>query len=68
MIQLFYVGSAGGINKSTDNGISWKKFTHKNQTFPISGNFVVALSYNKYDNTIWGATWSHRYNNEFQWC
>ena len=55
--STLYVGSAGGINKSTDNGISWKKFTHKNQTYPISGNFVVALSYNKFDNTIWGATW-----------
>lgn len=55
--STLYVGSAGGINKSTDNGISWKKYTRTNQDFPISGNFVVALAYNKYDNTVWAATW-----------
>lgn len=55
--STLYVGTAGGINKSTDNGISWKKFTRTNQTFSISGNFVVALAFNKHDNSIWGATW-----------
>lgn len=55
--SILYVGSAGGINKSTDNGVSWRKFTRTNQDFSISGNFVVALAYNNYDNTIWGATW-----------
>ncbi|HLG32645.1 MAG TPA: sialidase family protein, partial [Ignavibacteriaceae bacterium] len=28
------VGTADGINKSTDNGISWLKFNHQNQTEP----------------------------------
>jgi len=60
-----WVGTAGGINKSTDNGISWKKFTHTNQTFPISGNFVVALGYNSYDKTVWGATWKAQSQTEF---
>ena len=63
--STIYVGSAGGINKSTDNGISWRKFTHTNQNFPISGNFIVALAYNKYDNTIWGATWKAQGQTEF---
>lgn len=63
--STLYVGSAGGINKSTDNGISWKKFTHTNQSFPISGNFIVALGYNNYDNTIWGATWKAQSQTEF---
>jgi hypothetical protein len=53
--STLYVGSAGGINKSTDGGISWTKFTHLNQDNPISGNFVVALAYN--NGTVWGATW-----------
>jgi photosystem II stability/assembly factor-like uncharacterized protein len=38
-----WVGTAGGINKSTDGGVSWQKFSHQNQNYAISGNFVVAL-------------------------
>ena len=63
--SMLYVGTAGGINKSTDYGISWKKFTHTNQSFPIGGNFIVALGYNNYDNTVWGATWKAQDQNEF---
>jgi ligand-binding sensor domain-containing protein len=55
--STLYVGTAGGINKSTDNGISWQKFSNQNQTKPISGNFVVGLGYNQITQTIWGATW-----------
>ncbi|MBU0474255.1 MAG: hypothetical protein KKF62_08830 [Bacteroidetes bacterium] len=55
--STLYVGTSGGINKSTDNGISWKKFNHQNQANPISGNFVVGLGFNKADNSIWAATW-----------
>lgn len=52
-----YVGTAGGINKSTDGGISWVKFNHTNQSNPISGNFILSLQHNKFDNSIWAATW-----------
>lgn len=52
-----YYGTADGINKSTDGGISWVKFNRTNQANPISGNFILALDYNKYDNSIWAATW-----------
>ncbi|MFC2083810.1 hypothetical protein ACFLS9_02015 [Bacteroidota bacterium] len=55
--STLFVGTAGGINKSTDNGISWKKFNHQNQDHPISGNFVTALGYDRVTNTLWGATW-----------
>ena len=41
--SVIWVGTAGGINKSTDGGVSWRKFSHQNQNFAISGNFVVAL-------------------------
>jgi photosystem II stability/assembly factor-like uncharacterized protein len=51
------VGTAGGINKSTDNGISWQKFNHQNQTQPITGNFITALAYDKAKNVIWASTW-----------
>ncbi len=52
-----YVGTAGGINKSTDSGISWIKFNHTNQTNPISGNFILALDYNEFNGSIWAGTW-----------
>jgi photosystem II stability/assembly factor-like uncharacterized protein len=55
--STIFVGTAAGINKSTDGGISWTKFNHLNQNHSISGNFVVAMSYNTVNNSIWAATW-----------
>jgi hypothetical protein len=51
-----YVGTAGGVNKSTDGGISWIKFNHLNETNPIAGDWVVRLIYNQYNHTLWAAT------------
>jgi ligand-binding sensor domain-containing protein len=59
------VGTAGGINISTDGGSSWEKVNHQNQSQPISGNFVVALGYNRDSKTIWGATWMAELPGEF---
>ncbi len=63
--STLYVGTAGGINKSTDGGISWRKFNHQNQANPISGNFVVALGFNKNNNSLWAATWVAEGTGEF---
>jgi len=52
--SVLYVGTAGGINKSTDGGISWRKFNHTNQDNPIGGNWIIALAYN--NNKLWAAT------------
>ncbi len=56
--SVIWVGTAGGINKSTDGGISWRKFSHQNQLKPISGNFVVALNEQRWKNRriLWAAT------------
>ena len=51
-----WVGTAEGISKSSDDGATWERFTHQNQEVPISGNFVVSLAYQEYNNTIWAAT------------
>jgi hypothetical protein len=53
-----WVGTAGGINKSTDGGVSWVKFNHQNQLSPISGNFVVAIAEQRLQTRqlIWAAT------------
>jgi hypothetical protein len=63
--STLFVGTANGINKSTDSGISWRKFNHLNQENPISGNVVVALGYNSTDKVIWGATWKAEEESEF---
>jgi len=53
-----WIGTAGGINRTTDGGQSWIKFNHTNQTSPISGNFVVALHKQNFagHSIIWAAT------------
>jgi len=55
---VLWVGTAGGVNKSLDNGRTWTNFNHQNQAEPISGNFVVALAAQHYGGTeyIWAAT------------
>ena len=60
-----YVGTAGGIIKSTDNGSSWIKFNHTNQSNPISGNFVLSIKQNHFDKSIWAATWKADGQTEF---
>jgi photosystem II stability/assembly factor-like uncharacterized protein len=54
--STLYVGTAGGLNKSTDGGVSWTKFNHVNESNPISGDWVVALAYSQTDSTLWAAT------------
>jgi len=55
---VLWVGTAGGVNRSTDGGVTWTSFSHQNQAQPISGNFVVALENQEYGNKniIWAAT------------
>jgi hypothetical protein len=63
--STLYVGTADGINKSTDGGTSWVKFNHQNQTNAISGDFIVALGYNKTSSSVWAASWQAEDSNEF---
>jgi photosystem II stability/assembly factor-like uncharacterized protein len=37
-------------------GTAGQRFTHTNQNSPISGNFVIGLFHNPYDNSIWATT------------
>ena len=55
---VLWVGTAGGVNRSTDGGDTWTNFNHQNQAEPISGNFVVAVRSQQYDGReiIWAAT------------
>ncbi len=63
--DTLYVGTAGGINKSTDGGISWIKFNNRNQLKPISGDFVLSIESNEFDNSIWAATWKAEGQSEY---
>jgi photosystem II stability/assembly factor-like uncharacterized protein len=57
--STLWVGTAGGINRTTDGGETWTNFNHQNQSQSIAGNFVVALAHQRYGlrNVIWAATW-----------
>ena len=65
--DAIWIGTAGGINKSKDNGETWISFTHNNQQNPISGNFVVALDYQRTEtkNILWAATWKAEDEDEY---
>jgi hypothetical protein len=59
--STIYVGTANGINKSTDWGLSWRKFNFKNSgtgTNKVSGDFVVNMYIQRYNGKeiVWGAT------------
>lgn len=47
------VGTAGGVNISTDSGKTWRKYTAQNSD--LSGNFIVSLHQGK-DGTIYAST------------
>ncbi len=55
---VLWIGTAGAINKSLDDGQSWMNITHQNQDEPISGNFVVSIRVQNVgdDEYIWAAT------------
>lgn len=58
--DTIWCGTAGGINKSTDGGISWQKFTHQNQERPILGDWVIAIKEQRFQNKtrIWTTNWA----------
>ncbi len=51
-----WVGTVGGISKTSDGGQTWERFTSTNQSQPISGNWVIGLWHNPFDNSVWATT------------
>jgi hypothetical protein len=58
--DTIWCGTAGGINKSTDGGLSWVKFSRKNQSSPILGNWVITIKEQPLNgfSRIWTTNWS----------
>ncbi len=63
--SIVIVGSAGGVNISFDNGISWVKTTANNKSYGISGNFVTAILPIIINDAIYIASWKAEGQNEF---
>ncbi len=57
--SVIWCGTAGGINKSTDGGVSWVKFNHQNQDQSILGNWVIAIEEQRYNgkSRVWTTNW-----------
>lgn len=64
--DTIWCGTAGGINKSTDGGVSWVRFTHQNQTKPILGNWVITIDEQKLisGSRMWATNWRAADNEE----
>jgi ligand-binding sensor domain-containing protein len=62
-----WVGTANGINRSIDGGISWRKFNHQNQINSILGNWVIRIAEQRLDDgaiRIWTTNWRAEDPNE----
>jgi ligand-binding sensor domain-containing protein len=55
--SALWVGTAGGISKSTDEGRTWRMFDFVSTNGGISGNFITALAYQEVTHTVWAASW-----------
>ena len=57
--DTIWCGTAGGVNKSTDGGLSWIRFNHQNQAAPILGNWVIAIGEQRFagKSRIWTTNW-----------
>lgn len=62
--SVLWVGTAQGINKSTDGGENWENFNHNEDG--LSGNFVTALGWQQWsgNDILWAATWQAESSDE----
>jgi len=69
MDTLLWVGTAGGVNLSYDNGETWQNFQHSSTNDnSLTGNFVPALGVQITPDgkkILWAATWTAEGQSEF---
>lgn len=55
-----WAGTAGGLNRSTDGGVSWDRFVADGTPFSLTGNWVVSIEEQPLPgrNPVWIASWS----------
>jgi hypothetical protein len=57
--STIWAGTAGGVNKSTDGGISWVKFSTENQQQHILSDWVIAIGVQRVRSgtRVWTTNW-----------
>ncbi len=57
--SVIWAGTAGGVNRSPDGGISWQKFTRTNQLEPILSDWVIAIAVQRFGglSRVWTTNW-----------
>lgn len=57
--DTIWAGTAGGINRSVDGGLSWSKFTRATQREPILSDWVISISGQRIGTRtrIWTTNW-----------
>ena len=57
--SIVWAGTAGGVNRSSDGGVSWKRFTATNEIEHVLANWTVAIRGQRLGShtRIWTANW-----------
>ncbi len=57
--SIVWAGTAGGINRSADGGVSWKKFSVTNEVNHVLANWVVGIRGQRLTTgtRVWTANW-----------
>ncbi len=59
------VGTGGGFNISFDGGISWRRISSQDSENSISGNWVLDVTSNPFDKSIWISSRYSIFENEY---
>jgi photosystem II stability/assembly factor-like uncharacterized protein len=55
-----WAGTAGGLNRSLDGGLTWRRFTSDGTQSSLTGNWVISIEEQSTpaSSIIWAATWN----------
>ena len=54
-----WAGTAGGLNRSTDGGVAWRRYDSDDLIRPLAGDWVISIEEQPLDgrNPVWFTTW-----------